>query len=130
MNKKKDLNYIAKVEKAIAEKYGEIAIQNPAKFWDEKKEKEYLEQLKEQITIEQGDEFQRHIDAGGFFIPKKLINRDTNRICPACGNYSFEKRDDVYMNKYECCFTCYLKRKETTAKWRKEELEKSDDIQK
>ena len=40
MKKEKDLNYIAKIEKAIAKKYGDIAIQNPAKFWDEKKEKD------------------------------------------------------------------------------------------
>ena len=39
MKPKKDLNYIAKVEQAIAKKYGEEAIQNPASFWDEKKRK-------------------------------------------------------------------------------------------
>ena len=38
MKPKKDLNYIAKVEKAIAKKYGDLAIQNPAKFWNEEKE--------------------------------------------------------------------------------------------
>ena len=48
MKPKKDLNYIAKVEKAIAKKYGDIAIQNPASFWNEEKEKKYLEQLKEE----------------------------------------------------------------------------------
>ena len=42
MKPKKDLNYIAKVEKAIAKKYGNIAIQNPASFWDEEKEKKYI----------------------------------------------------------------------------------------
>ena len=31
--KKKNLNYIAALEKAIRKKYGEIAIQNPANSW-------------------------------------------------------------------------------------------------
>ena len=40
--KEKDLDYIAALEKAIKKKYGSDAIENPAKFWDEKKEKSYL----------------------------------------------------------------------------------------
>ena len=47
--KEKDINYIAALEKAIKKKYGEEAIENPAKFWDEKKEKDYLLQLEEFI---------------------------------------------------------------------------------
>ena len=35
---KKDLNYIAALEKAIAEKYGEIATINPKSGWDPEKE--------------------------------------------------------------------------------------------
>ena len=46
---KKDLNQIAAIEKAIKQKYGEEAIQNPKANWDETKEKEYLEQLKNNI---------------------------------------------------------------------------------
>ena len=37
---------IAKIEKAIAKRWGSEAIQNPKGNWDEKKEKQYLEQLK------------------------------------------------------------------------------------
>ena len=109
MKKEKDLNYIAKIEKAIAKKYGDIAIQNPAKFWDEKKEKEYLEQLKEKnLEQDERSKCQDKIDVGGFFISKKLINKDTGRTCPTCGKYSFSNKDDVYMNKYECCFKCFI----------------------
>ena len=32
---KRDLNYIAKVEQAIAKKYGDIAVQNPRAFWNQ-----------------------------------------------------------------------------------------------
>ncbi len=45
--KEKDLNYIAGLEKAIKKKYGDEAIQNPAKFWDEEKEKDYIQQLED-----------------------------------------------------------------------------------
>ena len=43
----KDWNYIAKLEKAISQKYGKLATRNPKSDWDENKEKQYLEQLKE-----------------------------------------------------------------------------------
>jgi len=107
--KEKDWDYIARLEKAIAKKYGDVAIQNPAKSWDEKKEKEYIEQLKEDL-VKQDEKIahQDKIDAGGFFISKKLINKDTGRTCPTCGKYSFSAKDDVYMNKYECCFKCFI----------------------
>ena len=35
---------IAAIEKAIAEKYGKEAIQNPKGNWNEAKEKEYIQQ--------------------------------------------------------------------------------------
>ena len=49
--KEKDLNYIATVEKAIAKKYGSETIQNPKGNWDDEKEKEYLQQIKEVGTL-------------------------------------------------------------------------------
>jgi len=107
MKKEKDWDYIAKLEKAIAEKYGKEAIQNPAKFWNEEKEKEYLEELKEDIQQQEiRHDNKKQID--GFFITEKLINKDTGRTCPVCKKYSFNGKDDVYMGKYECCFECYI----------------------
>ena len=106
--KKKDWDYIAKLEKAIAEKYGEEAVQNPAKFWDKEKEKEYLKELKEQVISDQSIRYEEKVEIDGFFIPKKLINKDTRRTCPTCGKYSFSAKDDVYMNKYECCYECFI----------------------
>ena len=44
----KDSNYIPKLEKAIAQKYGEAAINNPRRFWDDNKEKDYIEQSQEE----------------------------------------------------------------------------------
>ena len=45
--KKEDPNYVIKIEKAIADKYGEEAIQNPKSGWTDEKEKQYIDQLKE-----------------------------------------------------------------------------------
>jgi len=42
---KKDLNTIAELERAIAQKYGKEAVQHPRSNWDDEKEKEYLEEL-------------------------------------------------------------------------------------
>ena len=43
---KKDLNQIAKIEKAMSKNFGEESIVNPKSGWDDEKEKQYLEHLK------------------------------------------------------------------------------------
>ncbi len=105
----KDYNFIAKVEQAIGDKYGEEAIQNPKANWSEEKEKEYLEQIKKiQQKQRKISEARDKIEVNGFFISKKLLNKDSKRACPVCETYSFEMKDDLYMNKFECCYTCYI----------------------
>tara|TARA_B100000085_G_scaffold193893_1_gene177786 strand:+ start:6993 stop:7325 length:333 start_codon:yes stop_codon:yes gene_type:complete len=91
---KKDLNEIARIEKAIKEKYGEEAIQNPKGLWTEEKEKKYLSDLK---IFYNGKEKKR-----------KSLEPSPDRTCPVCGTYSFSVKDDLYMNKFECCFECYI----------------------
>ena len=49
MKPKKDLNYIAKLEQAIAKKYGEDSIINPKSLWTDEKEEQYLKDLKESL---------------------------------------------------------------------------------
>ena len=44
--KSKDPDYIAKLEKAIADKYGKETIAHPKADWDDEKEMEYLNELK------------------------------------------------------------------------------------
>tara|TARA_R110000824_G_scaffold9309_6_gene41735 strand:+ start:3726 stop:4115 length:390 start_codon:yes stop_codon:yes gene_type:complete len=105
----KDPNYIPKLEKAIAQKYGQEAIDNPRKFWDEEKEQEYIKQSREfkkrhQKINEQKEKVEQH----GFLINKKLLSKDNNRTCPVCKKYSFRPQDDLYLNKFECCFVCYV----------------------
>ena len=43
---KKDINYIQALEKAVREKYGDIATMNPKHFWNDQKEKEYIQENK------------------------------------------------------------------------------------
>ena len=102
-------NKIAGVEKAIKERYGEEAIAHRRANWDDEKEREYLEQIKKlaekkRRVAEKTDK----VDNGGFFVSKKLLNKESKRKCPVCSIYSFNTQDDVYMNKYECCFKCYI----------------------
>jgi len=106
----KDPNYIPKLEKAIAQKYGSEAVDNPRKFWDEDKEQEYLEQSRLLLEKNQKSERQSEkVETGGFLINKKLLNKDTNRVCSVCEKYSFKVGDNLYINKFECCKGCYIK---------------------
>tara|TARA_Y100000114_G_scaffold157091_1_gene187040 strand:+ start:5862 stop:6233 length:372 start_codon:yes stop_codon:yes gene_type:complete len=104
--KKKDLNEIAKIEKAIKDKYGKEAIQNPKGNWDEEKEEKYLKQIK--------DFYSRNIRAekiqqeDGFLLKERKTKTEIQRICPVCSSYSFSSRDDLYMTKFDCCFDCYI----------------------
>ena len=107
---KQDLNYIAALEKAISEKYGEIATINPKSLWNEEKEKQYLEQSKEKLKKEaKTDTSEDIIDLEGILIPKKLINRNNHRYCQHCDSYSFDRKDDVYFTKWTCCRRCFVK---------------------
>jgi len=102
----KDLNKIAKYEKAIKEKYGNEAIQNPKKGWDKEKEAKYLEELK---TFYKGSSRKKKTEeAEGFQVVHKKTENNTDRTCPVCGAYSMKNQDDLYMNKFECCFNCYI----------------------
>ena len=106
MSEKKDLNKIAKIEKAIKEKYGDEAIQNPKGNWDKEKEAKYLEDLKafhQRSTRSKTTEV-----VGDFRVKKKKTNHEVERTCPVCKAYSFSGQDDLYMTKFECCFQCYV----------------------
>ncbi len=107
--KDKDPHYVVKLEKAIAEKYGKEAIQNPKSGWTPEKEKEYIEQVKKiQEKRNQKQNASEKVETNGFLINKKLLNREQKRNCPVCESYSLEMRDDVYMTKFDCCFKCYI----------------------
>jgi len=105
----KDLNYIQALEKAVKEKYGDLATQNPRHFWNEEKEKQFLEDQKNFfIKKYKNEEDKEKIEVDGVLLPKKLINKNIERVCSICNKYSFDKRDDVYIVKFKSCYKCYL----------------------
>ena len=104
-----DLDKVAAIEKAIKEKYGEAAVLHPRANWDDEKERQYLEQIKKLSEKTQAVAEKTHkVENGGFFMSKKLLNRESERECPVCDVYSFDMKDDIYMNKFECCYECYI----------------------
>jgi len=130
--KEKDLDYIAALEKAIKKKYGSDAIENPAKFWDEKKEKSYLGQLanfvEKQKKIEAVSEPE---NVNGILISPKLLTKEGKLYCPTCSSLTKKVNDDIYITKFECCEKCYIRyvqnREDRWLKgWRPENVTKSN----
>ncbi len=102
----KDPNYAIKVEKAIAEKYGQEAVVNPKSQWDDDKEEQYLSELKSNYRHDKSESEKEDLD--GVLISKELLNRESKRSCPTCNTYSFKSVDDLYMTKFGCCNKCYI----------------------
>tara|TARA_R110000744_G_scaffold1305_4_gene4626 strand:- start:8862 stop:9284 length:423 start_codon:yes stop_codon:yes gene_type:complete len=109
MNSKKDPNYIAALEKAISEKYGKDTVQDFRNTWEEDKEKEYLEQLKIlQTKLDVFKENQEEVIIGDVKIRKRRRDQNEDRTCPVCKTYSFSRSDDLYMNRFKSCYSCYV----------------------
>jgi len=106
--KKKDLDEIARIEKAIKERYGEEAIINPRSLWDKEKEERYLKDLKEFHTRKEASRNKITEESEGFIVNTKKTKNETGRTCPVCSSYSFVGIDDLFMTKFECCFNCYI----------------------
>ena len=106
----KDPNRVARIEKAIAKKYGHEAVENPRKHWNEEKEKSYQDQIKKLAEKERAfEESEEKIEVDGILISKKLLTRETiRRDCPVCDTFSFNLKDDAYMMKYDCCYNCFI----------------------
>jgi len=106
----KDPNYVAKLEKAIIDKYGEKGVHNPRSDWNPEKEKEYLRELKKINEKHFAQErFQEKINKDGVLLSKKLLMRSGNTSCPICTKYDLKVRDEIYILRWECCEMCYIK---------------------
>tara|TARA_R110002020_G_scaffold96406_2_gene230885 strand:- start:70 stop:447 length:378 start_codon:yes stop_codon:yes gene_type:complete len=100
---------IAAIEKAISKKYGAEAIQSPKANWDQEKEKEYIEQMKNLYTkVKLSEEQWEKVDINGIKVSKKLLNRESLRSCSICGNFPKKSMDDVCLIKFDCCSKCHL----------------------
>ena len=107
--KKKDLNYVAGLEKAIKKKYGELAVQNPASGWDSEKEQEYLKQLEALVEKQQRHKVDSEPEnVNGILISRKLLTRESITNCPVCRTKIKTINDDIYLVKFECCEKCYF----------------------
>ena len=107
--KDKDLNKIAALEKAIADKYGKEAVQNPKSNWNEEKEKEYLAQASQFYQKQnKSEQYKEKVDVNGIKISKKLLSRESLKNCPTCGCFPGSSMDDICLLKFECCNTCYI----------------------
>ena len=105
----KDYNKVVAIEKAIKEKYGEEAIANPRTNWDENKEKDYLEQMKELYNRNKEKQtYSEKVNVNGIKISKKLLNRESLKNCPVCGAFPKSVKDDVSLIKFKCCSKCYF----------------------
>lgn len=107
---KRDIEYVGKVEKAIADKYGEEATVNPRSLWDEEKEQEYIEQAKENAEKyykkEEDDDI---VEKDGIFVSKKLLNKSNTDVCNVCNKYMLSSKDKVFLLKWDCCNECYIR---------------------
>ena len=106
--KDKDLNQIAAIEKAIADKYGHDAVANPQANWDENKENQYIAQMRAMyLKAVQNDTWADKIDVNGIKVTKKLLNRESLKSCPVCGSFPKKSMDDVCLVKFDCCSQCH-----------------------
>jgi len=111
MSKEKDWDSIAGVEQAIKKQYGEDTIRSPSSDWSDEQEEEHLQELKKLAVKQRAvrNKSEKVEVSEGVFVSKKLFKKETNnRTCPICIVYSFDSRDDVYMKKFECCWSCYI----------------------
>ena len=108
MKKEKDLNYIVNIEKAIQDRWGDAAVENPASHWDDKKEKEYLKQLRERIQNEGPPSSTKEHE--GILVTSKLFNNRRVDRCPKCDTYKLSKRDKVLVKKVGHCQHCEWKK--------------------
>ena len=72
------------------------------------------------------------VELNGFLLSEKLINKRSERTCPVCDTYSFNKKDDLYMNRFDCCFKCYInfvedREERWESGWRPHCVENDDD---
>jgi hypothetical protein len=108
MSLKKGLDEVAALERLFTKDYGEESVKNFRSDWDEKKERKYLTQLKEAAKVRENKDSNK-VNVNGILIPENAIGKKSERSCPVCKTYSFSGKDDLYMNRFKCCFGCYIK---------------------
>ena len=106
---KLDWNDIAALEKAMEEKYGKDSTIDPRSCWNPDKEKEYIRQSKENYRRDLEEESKEEKTNLGFSVKGKLFSSGLNHFCNKCQKYSINPEDDFYLNKFKCCYYCFIK---------------------
>jgi len=106
---KRDLTFVAGLEKEIAKKYGTEAIQNPKGNWTEESEEEYEAQAKKVFEREFSHQEDNEKElVNGIYVSKKLIKK--NKLsCGVCEKYHLSLKDEVCVQKFECCHACFVR---------------------
>ena len=115
---KRDLTFVAGLEKEIAKKYGTEAIQNPKGNWTEESEEEYEDQAKKVFEREFAHQEDNEKElVNGIYVSKKLIKKN-NLLCGVCHKYHLSLKDEVFIQKFEChtCYVQYVEHREQ--RWR------------
>lgn len=103
-----DPKQISALEKAVEEKYGETAVLDPSTLWTPDKEKAYLDQVKAVEKFYRQQPYENQIDQGGFILREKLLTKKNFKNCSKCGDQVYKAADEMYMTKFNCCFSCYV----------------------
>tara|TARA_R110000796_G_scaffold60220_1_gene139008 strand:- start:4146 stop:4526 length:381 start_codon:yes stop_codon:yes gene_type:complete len=117
---KKDQTLTAELENAIIDKYGMKGVHNPRSDWNSEKEEQYLRELKKINDKHFAQELQQEkINKDGVLLSKKLLMKSGNTSCPICTKYDLKVRDEIFILRWECCETCYIKHVEDREeRWR------------
>ena len=117
---KKDQTLTAELENAIIDKYGMKGVHNPCSDWNSEKEEQYLRELKKINDKHFAQELQQEkINKDGVLLSKKLLMKSGNTSCPICTKYDLKVRDEIFILRWECCETCYIKHVEDREeRWR------------
>ena len=117
---KPDYDQIAAIEKAIQERYGELAVVDLSSLWNENKEKGYIEQIKMIESLYREEAQEDLVDENGFFMKKKLSIKSNFKNCSICRVPAFKTKDELYMIKFDCCTKCFIQHYEgRELKWQK-----------
>ena len=116
------------LEKEIQQKYGQLAIKNPKADWNLEKEADFLQQIKNLSSLEYSKGKQEYEELeDGSLVPSQLFIKENDKLCDICGKYSFKKQDDLYLNKYQTCFVCFLEKIEGREdKWKEKQSQKKN----
>jgi len=94
----------------IAEKYGEDTL-TMAPYTSQYKMK-LMEQVKELKDKELSIYNEQVLDSEQALLKEKIIlSKNSKENCPVCSKYQlyFNINDDVSLEKYDCCYECYIK---------------------